>query len=216
MKVGIALTGISYNDQIVPGTNWGRKRDWREAYYSMQDNIISFLDYTNAQYSYYLYSYDNPQKDEIMKAYLPKKATWLPSYEGTTMATTFLDGLCQLLKEDLDMIIATRFDIVFLENIMTRSTWDYNKFNFLFWEQGWRQYKFTTDTFYMFPAKYLDRVIYSLADMIKNSPPPKNIGMHNLYTPLAIRIGKENINIVCGEEEHLSHTNTLFTLTREE
>lgn len=219
MKIGIALTGISYNDTVVPGTNWGRKRDWKNAILSIRDQVIYKLPrdrFYECSTHFYLYSYDNPQRKEIEEWLDPVRSTWLPSYEGTTMATTYLEGLKQLREsKGLSYIFATRFDILF-----NKSPFDFNidftKFNFLFREKGWRQYNFTTDTFYAFPYSMLEHVIAALTEMIIYPPPPKNIGMHNLYTPLAALIGEENINFACGDEEHLSHSNDIFTLTREE
>lgn len=215
MKIGIALTGISYNDQVVPGTNWGRKRDWKKAVTSICTHVIDPL--LAEHVSIYLYSYDNPEKEMIMQSLNPKKATWLPSYEDTDMARTFLQGLIQLKDEDLDLIIATRFDILF--NMIPwyiNPNWNPAKFNFLFREKGWRDYNFTTDTFYVFPYKYLDKMIYGLSSMIVNPPPPKNIGMHNLYTSLLEYISVDEIDFICRDIEHLSHDNPIFTLTREE
>lgn len=214
MKIGIALTGISYNDTVIPGTNWGRKRDYKEAAEVLNRKIIDPLIRDGMDVKVYLYSYHNSKEQEVIDTYNPEKVTWR-DYTNSSMASTFLLGLHQLKGEDLDMIFATRFDLKFLNNKIGYR-FDHDKFNFLFWEKGWREHNFTTDTFYMFPGHMLDNVILGLDDMIINPYPPKNIGMHNLYNSLKDRIPAAYINVACGDQEYLSHNNSLFTLTREE
>ena len=89
-------------------------------------NVVNPLKEEGHEISFYLFTYDSPKKEDIVKIYNPKKSTFLdPNYNklggGDLIETgikiisiTYINSLNQLLDEDLDLVISTRFDISFI------------------------------------------------------------------------------------------------------
>ena len=122
MKIGINLVGVSYNDGSI-----GRYRNYEDALEGFMNNIINPLKENGHEIFFYLFTYHSIKKDEIIAAYNPKKSTFLdPNYNRLgggdklengmkTISVTYINSLNQLLDEDLDLVISTRFEYLYLE-----------------------------------------------------------------------------------------------------
>jgi hypothetical protein len=223
MKIGINLVGVSYNDGTV-----GRYRNYKDAIGGFMDNVVNPLKEEGHNIQYYIFSYDNIKKNDILKAYEPViKSEFIHSAYNTlgggdklsngfkAISAAYIDSLQQLKNEDLDLVISTRFDINFFKNPLKEYPYDFNKFNFLWREPLLHNLPLVNDTFVVFPYSMLDNVIESINQMELNPSHGINIAMHNWYLPLINLVGKENVQWVCDEFVN-AIDNNLYKLMRHE
>jgi hypothetical protein len=123
MKIGINLVGVSYNDGTI-----GRYRNYKDAIDGFMTNVVNPLKEEGDEICFYVFTYDSIKKDEIIQAYNPKKYTFLdPNYnrfgggdliqnQMKIISLSYINSLNELLEEDLDLVISTRFDINFFKN----------------------------------------------------------------------------------------------------
>jgi len=124
-----------------------------------------------------------------------------------------------LLDQDLDFIIAARFDLAFDQEVVNFN-WDYDKMNFVSKEMmGWETLQFVTDTFFGFPKKYLQSFINS----IKNShahleeTQPGNIGvhyMHDIYRHMVMEVNNENIHFLVPDKQWANQIPGMYRIVR--
>ena len=221
MKIGINLVGVSYND----GTNGGRYRNYMDAVEGFTTNVINPLKEAGHEISYYLFTYESPQKDEIIKTYNPKKYTFLdPNYNKfgggdklengmKTISATYINSLYELENEELDLIISTRFDISFNFNPIEKYNFEFDKFNFLFREPEFTHLPIVSDTFYVFPHSMIPNLIDSIIKMESDPHDGVGVAMHNMYLPMCDEVGKDNVKWVC-DEFYRSDGNPIYKLTR--
>jgi hypothetical protein len=222
MKIGINLVGVSYNDGRI-----GRYRNYEDAIDGFMTNIVNPLKEEGHEISFYLFTYDSPKKEDIIKAYNPKKSTFLDSnynkmgggdiLENTMkiISATNIKSLKELIDEKLDLIISTRFDISFLKNPFKEYQYDFNKCNYLWREPEYTHLPIVSDTFIVFPHSMTQNLIDAILEMETNPPHGVAVAMHNIYLPMCNQVGKENVKIVCDEFKR-SHMNDLYKLTRNE
>jgi len=220
MKIGINLVGVSYNDGKI-----GRYRNYEDALEGFMTNVVNPLKEEGHDIFFYLFTYESPKKEDIIKTYNPTKYTFLdPNYNkmgggdvlGNQMkiiSLTYINSLNELIDEDLDLIISTRFDISFNLNPFKEFNFEFNKFNFLFREPEYTHLPIVSDTFYVFPHSMTENLINGIIEMETNPPHNVNVAMHNMYLPMCEEIGKENVKWVC-DEFHSSLINPLYKLTR--
>lgn len=223
MKIGINLVGVSYNS----GTNGGRYRNYKDSIDNFFTYIVNPLKQQNHEIYFYLYSYENEMKDEIVNVYTPcKSSVFLPNEYNKLgggdringikiMSFIYANSLNVLLSEDLDLIISTRYDINFLKNPFKEFSYDFTKFNFLSIEPEFTELPIVNDTFMVFPHTMTQNFINSIIEMEKNPPHGIDVGMHNLYIPICNAVGKENVKIV-SNDMYLSKNENLYRLTRHE
>ena len=221
MKIGINLVGVSYND----GSNGGRYRNYMDAVEGFTTNVINPLKEAGHEISYYLFTYESPQKDEIIKTYNPKKYTFLdPNYNKfgggdklengmKTISATYINSLYELENEELDLIISTRFDISFNFNPFEKYNFEFDKFNFLFREPEFTHLPIVSDTFYVFPHSMIPTLIDSILKMESDPHDGVGVAMHNMYLPMCDEVGKDNVKWVC-DEFYRSDGNPIYKLTR--
>jgi len=222
MKIGINLVGVSFNDGII-----GRYRNYEDALDGFMNNIVNPLKEKGHEVFFYLFTYSNPKKDDILKTYQPKKYTFLdPNYnkmgggdilENTMkiISLTYINSLNELIDEDLDLVISTRFYISFNLNPFDVFNFEFDKFNFLFREPEFTHLPIVSDTFYVFPHSMTEHLINGIIKMENNPPMGVNIAMHNMYLPMCEEVGKDNVKWVC-DEIYSSLINPLYKLTRHE
>jgi hypothetical protein len=221
MKIGINLVGVSYNDGTI-----GRYRNYEDAIGGFINNVINPLKEDGHTVQYYIFSYDNVKRNDIINAYQPliKYEFIHPTYNtlgggdklpnGMKMISgTYMTSLLRLLNEDLDLVISTRFDINFLKNPFKEYSYDFNKFNFLWREPEYTHLPIVNDTFVVFPHSMLMNVINSISEMESNPPHGVNVAMHNWYLPMVNQVGEENVQWVCDEYIN-AISNDLYKLMR--
>jgi hypothetical protein len=224
MKIGINLVGISYND----GINGGRYRNYQDAIDGFMLNIVNPLKKEGHEIIFYIYSYDNIKKNDILEAYQPVKKYHFTEPSNIKMAgrdklpngfkmisSMYIGSLIELKDENLDLVISTRFDINFLKNPFKKYNYDFTKFNFLWREPHLTHIPLITDAFVVFPYSMLDNVIESIKELEFNPKDGINIAMHNWYAPMVNQVGKENVQWVCDEFPD-SISNDVYKLMRSE
>ena len=222
MKIGINLVGVSYNDGGV-----GRYRNYEDAIDGFMSNVVTPLKEEGHEISFYLFTYDSPKKEDIIKIYNPKKSIFLdPNYNNLTggdrlpngyriLTLTTINSLNELVEEDLDLVISTRFDINFFKNPFEEYNYDFSKCNFLWREPEFTDLPIVNDTFIVFPHHMIVSLMESLMEQEENPPFGVNPGNHNIYLPMINKVGKENVQWVCDEFVNVN-TNTLYKLMRNE
>lgn len=191
MKIGIILTGVSYGNKI--GTSFA-DRDWRLSAESLRDNLILPFEKNN-EVQLYLATYTSFLVNDLVQYYQPKKTLILP-WANSHQRLTYYESLKQIVDEDLDFIISTRFDVNF--NIKVNDfPFQYDKFNFTFKEiePYWSQNKFVNDVVFGFPPKYLKHLMTSIIQEQEN-PVREKPDLHNMYVHMVKKIGEQNINFV--------------------
>lgn len=106
----------------------------------------------------------------------------------------------KLVKDDYDLIINLRFDLIFLKPIIDLNI-DCKKFNFLWKEpkKKWDKYHKTSDLLFIFPSQYINIFIQSLNDTIDY----KNSGSAHWSYPIILEsITETNINFLIEGHHH--------------
>jgi len=225
MKIAINLVGVSYNDT-------GRTRNYTDSYDSFINYIVKPLEKEGHEISYYICTYDNDKKNDIIETYKPVKHTFLDKnlaklgggdvidFGGRKMLImihTYLTSLLELKKEnlDVDIVISTRFDMMWKTNPFKDFNFDFSKFNFLFRDYIYTENPLVCDAFYVLPYKMIESLIEAILELNDNPFNNVKIGLLNLHHPLKTIIGEENINIVCKDFLR-SDYNPIYDLKRKE
>jgi hypothetical protein len=220
MRIGINLVGVSFNDGRI-----GRYRNYEDALNKFMENIVNPLKADGHNIFFYLFTYDSTKREDILKTYTPVKYTFLdPNYnkmgggdkienQMKIISLTYINALNELIGEDLDLIISTRFDISFNLNPFKEFNFEFDKFNFLFREPEYTHLPIVSDTFYVFPYSMTENLINGIIKMETNPPHGVNVAMHNMYLPMCEEVGKENVKWIC-DEFYSSLINPLYKLTR--
>jgi hypothetical protein len=201
MKIGLNIVGISYKKET--------KKDWKDS--NIKQKLIECL---NQKYEFetYITTYMHNELLELIKHYDSKITTIIKS-DKSEQILTYIKSLKQLVNEDLDVIISTRFDIFFNQNF-DELNFDFSKFNFLFKETGWwDNYKFTTDNFYIFPKEYLQNFIECIEELYKTPPRNNCTDMHGMYNFISKKISEDNIHFI-SDNHMISNVNEFYKLTR--
>jgi len=222
MKIGINLVGVSYND----GLNGGRYRNYEDAVGGFMTNVINPLKEEGHEISFYIYSYDNIKKNDILEAYQPIKKYHFSdlinlTLNGTTklpsgfqiISEKIINSLDELKNENLDLVISTRFDINFFKNPFKEYQYDFTKFNFLWREPLHTHIPVINDVFVVFPHSMLNNVIESIKELEFNPPFDIKTAMHNWYLPMVNQVGKNKVQWVCNDFPN-SISNDVYKLMR--
>ncbi len=209
-KIAILLTGVSYGmrtETRVVNT------DWNLAKQSIKQNIIEPFISLGHDVNVYMTTYVHDQLLDMINFYNPKKVLLL-RYQGSHQRITYMQSLMQLLSEDVDFIVATRFDIKFLQTL-TSYPINYEKFNFTFRQIGdwWDNHEYVDDNLFIFPKKFLVPLINAINEFhINPYMGRRNSDLHPVYKYLNQLIGLDDINFLM-EGKHASHDNMFFELT---
>lgn len=208
MNIGISLNGISHlTDSYRPFP-----RTYKNCYENFYKELYNPLS-SKYNVSTYITTYDSAEIKNIINIYKPKKYQ-IFDYNNSHQIVTFIKSLEFILNEALDLVICTRFDLSFRENVFPKLNLDINKFNFLFKEKGhWENDRFVSDCVYIFPFNMIKTVIEACKDLLNNPPRPGLTDMHGLYTCLENRITANFINIA-WENHMLSNENEIYKLHR--
>lgn len=223
MRIGINLVGVSYND----GQTGGRYRNYQDSIVNFFKNIVTPLKNNGHDILFYLYSYENEKQEQLKNDYYPCKNDVFLNKDYNKfgggdridgikiMSFIYINSLTELLPEELDIIISTRYDIDFLKNPFEEFEYDFNKFNFLSIEPEYTELPIVNDTFFVFPHSMTQNFIDAIVEMELNPPYSVNVGMHNLYIPMCNQVGKENVKVV-SDDMYLSKNQKIYRLTRHE
>jgi hypothetical protein len=208
LKIGVVLTGIS-RAKSAGASN--QDRDWTLTKDNIKHNIIDSLSQEN-QVSVYLTTYSHNQLDQLIEFYNPKKTTILP-FSGSHQRTTYYHSMKSLENEDLDFVIATRFDLNFFYEF-SNLNFDKNKFNITFREiePWWSQAQFTNDGIFGFHARYLKDFAESIMDEQKNPCRPDS-DLHPVYRHLSKKISPDDIHFLF-EGCYNSASHHVYTIVR--
>lgn len=201
-KVGVILRGIA------SGNSTRHKKDWTFTKDNIKKNLIDPL----VNPSIYLTTYEHAVLPDVIEFYKPKDVK-IVDFNTSNQIKTFLQSLEQIANEDLDFVFIARFDIEY-KKLITDFNINYDKFNFIFREQEpyWSSNKYTSDTFFAFSKKFLEKVIEATKEEIEK--PDRSYGdIHALYKKLLPKIGEENINFMF-EGNHPSDVNEFFEIKR--
>jgi len=190
VKIGIGLVGLS---------SGFRNRDWRRTKDEIKNKVINC--WSGHEVNLYLSTEDITQ--ELLDFYNPKKYVDTKLVPFIHTEFRILNKLIYLVNvmenEDLDLVIITRFDIIFFNSLSSLNI-DYNKFNFLFREKNhfYDGRGFTCDNLYVFPKHMLSTFKESFLD--PTNPTNKGHFHDQVYLPLKKRIGEENIHFIDENE----------------
>jgi hypothetical protein len=243
MKVGINLVGIAYDDQ---GNLQGR--DWYLSYARVYQRIIECWSDMGHDVSVYLTTYKyslnrdaNYDTETIVSWYKAKKYQFLDKIGrstmdpwdkyGTNQISTHKKSLELLRGEDIDLVVSSRFDIIFNHNI-TEYNIDYNKFNVLFKEkENWEEKTqipeknnelgpalLTSDVLFIYPYNMLEDVIGICDEKIQwcQSVDHPIITMHDMYRRILHKKGEEFVNLMTNDTcfSYNHKTNTHYSVIR--
>lgn len=152
----------------------------------------------------YVTTYEHENINRVMSFYNPTRYS-LTSIVGSNLIDTYLTSLRLLLGEDIDLVVSTRFDILF-KNPLSEIAFNYKKFNTLFMESGWERYNFTCDNLFVFPYSMLELVINSLETwkVVKPGGYGSPIyGLHGLWHQVNLAAGSSEVHVVLREEQRI-------------
>jgi hypothetical protein len=223
MKIGINLVGVSYNDGM-----FGRYRNYEDAVGGFFANVVTPLRDEGHDIYFYLYSYDSQKKNDILNTYTPvKKSVFVDAGLNKVgggdklpnglkvISNSYINSLNQLLGEDLDLVISTRYDINFFKNPFKEYHYDFTKCNFLWREPEFMHIPIVNDTFIVFPYSMTQNLINAIFEMEVNPPYGVGVAMHNIFVTMANQVGIENVRWVCDEFKTATQNN-LYKLMRNE
>ena len=241
MRIGINLVGVSFDDN---GNLRGR--NWVLTYWRIMQRVVNcWLNSNNEVYVYLTTYYYSPQKNNIydtktiVDSYKPKKFQFFNLNEidsdgnETQLNQIFLykKSFEQLIGEDLDIIVTTRFDILFHQDI-TKYNIDFKKLNVLFKEKDswdvmfpipeknneYSEYRATSDALFIFPYEMIhdmmkicdDKIIY--LNSVKN---PEH-SLHDVYRRMINLKGDSYVNLMSDDIcfSFNDETNTHYSLIR--
>lgn len=220
MKIGINLVGVSYHN----GSQY-RYRNFEDAIDGFTTYITKPLLKQGHDVTFYTFTYSSEKDDAVLKTYNPKKHKFLSAnYNGLgggdrlqngikIISQAYMDSLKELLDEDLDLVISTRFDISFIKNPFEEYRYDFTKCNFLWREPEYTNLPIVSDTFIVFPYHMTQNLIDAIYEMETNPPFGVGVAMHNIYLPMVNQVGKDKVQWVC-DDFNRSDINNLYKLTR--
>jgi len=176
MKIGVVLTGVAQGSKVGE-----RKvdRNWKLTNENTKSHVLDSLK-PHHDVKMYITTYNCETLLELINFYQPAKTVVLP-WGNITQRGIYIKSMTALLDEDVDFIIAMRFDMHLNAPV---NTWniDPNKFNFIFREisPAWENQRFISDSFFAFPKRYLKSFIESIKAE-EESPCRPEPDLHNMY-----------------------------------
>jgi hypothetical protein len=210
MKIGIMFTGESYGKN--QGVFNANNRNWAATKENIKTNLIDAFG-ENHEVKTYITTYDQPFLDHLIEFYKPEKSL-IVDINGSHQRTTYIRSMQSLLDEDLDFIIATRFDLEYPEPV-TNFKFDFDKMNFACREiePHWTNDRFVNDCLYAFPKKYLQAFITSI-EKEHATPYRWHPDMHGIYRFFVEMVKEEDINFLIDGCFSSSNVPQLYKLVR--
>lgn len=200
MKIGLSTVGISHP------TFGGLIRRCEKCRENTKEMIIKPL-LKLGELKTYITTYNHDYINEVMEFYKPTKHS-VTSIEGSNQLETYLTSLRLLLAEDIDLVVSTRFDILFKKQL-SEIPFNYKKFNTLFMEKGWEKHNFTCDNIFVFPHYMLETVISSLETwkVVKPYPFSSVYGLHGLWHQVKLMAGSSEVHVVLEGDQRILDNN---------
>lgn len=208
MKIGIALTGEIYGKNT--GEHKATQRNWLLTKDNIKANLIDAYK-KNHDVSVYVTTYQQPTLEELIEFYAPTKQLILP-YENSHQRTTYIKSMQNLLDQDLDFIIATRFDLSFCHEVPTFN-WDHDKMNLACRELNWIEKRYINDCLFGFPKRYLESFIRCIEKEHAN-PYTQWAFMHAIYRYMIEDIPEQDINFLIEGHQHSCWVPNLYNMIR--
>jgi hypothetical protein len=212
MRIGFGFYGISHGLD----KKTGYYRDFRDCWENIKENVIQpFVDLKNEAVIYAsTYRMEDKKAEEDFWSYVNPRKVIFSQLEGSD-AFTAKSALHNAFDgEDLDLVVFTRFDILFHQKITTFPI-DFTKVNIFFPEDPmwWQSHRFVCDCFYIWNHKFSDQVKWAMRETYgwpRGTMYPDTHGILNFLVP---RIGPENISFM-SNQNHISNVNDFYTLCR--
>lgn len=208
-KIAILLTGFSYGMRNDTRTV---KTDWNQAKHEVKSQVIDCFVSQGHDVSVYLTTYHSEQVEQIVNFYNPKGTLILP-FEGSEQRATYIQSLKQMITEDVDVIVSTRFDIAFKQPV-TSLNLDFEKFNFFARTDKlryWVDSRFIDDVIFVFPKRYLPYLIETVEELIAYNNHGEHL--HPTYNRILPKIGESNTNFMV-EEYNVATSGKYYELLR--
>jgi hypothetical protein len=198
MKIGINICGVAKDY-----TGENRRIDWIYCFYRIKQNIIDCWKENGHEVKVYITTYDfGGEVELLLKEYAPFKYQILkyeeiyPIYEGGSRL--YIQKLShELLKdEDLDIIVDTRFEVIFYKPI-TEYNIDFNKINFLFKELYTKD--LVADIIFIYPKNMLEDLIEFFEDKIKIYKHGGDRSMHDFHKRMIAKRGEDSVHLMTDE-----------------
>jgi hypothetical protein len=200
MKVGIILRGMTTGKALNGPRNWTITKD------NLKENLIdSFREKYDV--NVYITTYENSPINDVVDFYKPKRVRLLP-LQGSNQRLTIIQSCLDIVDEDIDFVIVTRFDIELFQKFGDLN-FDYNKFNFVYKEiePNWTNLRYVSDVLFGFPKKYLLDFIHAI-EMEESNPSRQYNDLHNMYNLMCYLIDEENIHFLHDKPHPEKHTCT--------
>lgn len=210
MIVGLALFGILYGDHR------NSFRDFRHCFPNIKRMIIEPLEKEGHFVKVFVCTY-SIQDEEVLQTFKemvnPEKVVWCEFSGSKSFTTKRRLFECLDNQNDLDVIIFSRGDMHYAIPVDQLSI-DYEKFNFLFREQGhWDNLRYTTDNIYVWPHRMTHTVKKAIAETISVASSIGRMDTHNLYNILKKHVSQDEIHFI-SDEHALSDVNIFYTICR--
>jgi hypothetical protein len=192
MKIGICLSGISYG--------YKDDRNFDHCYPSFNEKILKPLKHKHEVEVYYT-TYDFINSEEKLSNLINAKRKLIIPYDGSNQNNTRVKCL-NLVSEDLDFCILTRFDLHYL-NDFDNFNLDFEKINITSKEGNgyWAHHNYVGDTFFAWNTKYNEVILKSFEQMSYSNPGHS----HNFYTTIRGLVDDEDIHFMSEEEQASGH-----------
>lgn len=204
MKIALSVVGISHAEIA------DRTRRWDQCLSNIQETIIDPFKSVGSVKTY-ITTYDHQYIQPLLEFFNPEKYL-VSDITGSNQLDTYINSLSLLLDEDIDIVVTTRFDILFSKPI-TDLGMHYDKFNVLFAEDGWTHLNFTCDNLFVFPRRMLYSFITAIKQWKVNKPFPHTsvYGLHGVFREMELLVGCDQVNIVSNKVQRC-HNNEYYFL----
>jgi hypothetical protein len=198
MKIGINICGVAKDN---PSAN--RRIDWIYCFYRIKQRIIDCWKVDGHEVKVYITTYDfGGEVALLLKEYAPFKYQILNPDEINDKykdgSRLYIQKLSHefLRDEDLDIIIDTRFEVLFNKNISEYDI-DFNKINFLFKELNTKD--LVSDIIFIYPKNMLEDLIEFFEDKIKIYKHGGDRSMHDFHKRMVAKRGEDSVHLMTDD-----------------
>ena len=201
MKIALLIRGIAYLENYIHHTG----KVYNINYKNNLSNLNHFIQNLkqNNEINIYISTQSSKLNDEVISDFNPKDHIFLETI--TNQNSCLLFGL-NLIKDQYDFVIVTRFDLKFKFNIMDLSI-NYDKFNIL-WKEQTKDHRIN-DCIHLFNYKFINPFVEALIEC------PYKKCIHHIMP--YIKIDNKDINFIYDEyydSNSDNQDNPIYTIER--